>query len=188
MNSFPFFTDICILFSLINDICRWACYRLFGFSGRYERLVGFFLFTAIPFPFLFTFFRRSGTLVDGVQVDCTHYFYIFQRRLCYFERSGFRRLFHLYGNFGLHFWCYFSFFFLSFFYFNPGYFRFFHFFGYFFLSFSFRLFNLCFYRFRLCFFLRIQIDMIDNLNFIFESHFIFNRNEFLFLFFCIVVS
>ena len=95
MNSFPFFTDICILFSLINDICRWACYRLFGFSGRYERLVGFFLFTAIPFPFLFTFFRRSGTLVDGVQVDCTHYFYIFQRRLCYFERSGFGRLFHL---------------------------------------------------------------------------------------------
>ena len=195
-NTFSLFTSfrfIWIFFTFVyHDI--FLDHDVIRTLGRNQR---FFLeFPFVPFSFLFAFLRGPGTLIDCVQIDCSDNLHVFNRRGRWFVahfpvgsvgiifRRGFFLLtgfnfrllddrFRSSGNRSLSFFpflllCnYGSFFYL----------RFCRFFFFLFLDLHLFYFLNLLFRFLL-FIQSVQVDVIHDLNFIFQFNLVLYRYKF----------
>ena len=199
-NTFSFFTSF-RFFRIILDLVYYDVFLdhdVIRILGRNQR---FFLeFPFVPFSFLFTLLRGPGTLVDRIQIDCPDNLHVFNRRSRWFVAHFsvgsvgmiFRRGFFLLTGFNFRLFddcfrrsgnrslCFFPFLLLcnygSFFYLRFCRFLFFLFFD----LHLFYLFNLLF-RFLLLI-QSVQVDVIHDLDFIFQFNLVLYRYKFLSMF------
>ena len=85
MNPFPFFPNVSVIFRVFFGI--GIRIGILGFCpDRHSDPVYFFQFFTIPFFLLFAFFRRTGTLINGIEINAAYDFDVFDCRLRNFKR------------------------------------------------------------------------------------------------------